>query len=103
MTRADTGLTIHVEGNVLVHYRPKNHLGMGDDARYRITDGPTTIGDRWYARSVRSLVDDDGGRWLAGWGASCSIAQCNGSFGDHPDGHPVAWRERDGERWHHYA
>lgn len=103
ITRADTGLTIHVEGEFLIHFRPKNHLGMGDDARYQIVQGPAAIGDRWYARSVRALVDDNGGRWLAGYGASCSAAGCGGSFGDHSDGHAVAWRERAGERWNHYA
>lgn len=101
--RDGTGLTIHVEGGELVHFRPNNHLGMGDDARYRITDGPVTIGDHWYARSVRSLVDDDGGRWLVGFGASCrhewgcTFGSCPG-----PDGHAVAWRERTDERWHLY-
>jgi hypothetical protein len=103
ITRADMGLTIRVEGEHLVHFCPKNHLGMGDDVRYQIVSGPATIGDRWYARSVRSLVDDDGGRWLVGFGASCSVESWGCTFGSCPNGHAVAWRERDGERWTHYA
>lgn len=94
--RAGTGLTIHVDGPHLVHFKPKNHLGMGDDARFVITDGPAEIGDRWYARSVRSLVDDDGSRWLVGYDARLS-AEFGGELG------AVAWRERPGESWENYA
>lgn len=101
--RQGTGLTIHVEGGRLVHFRPKNHLGMGDDVRYVVTDGPVTIGDRWYARSVRPLMDDDGYEWLVGFGASCSVVWEGCSFGSCPDGHAVAWRTRVGEDWSHYA
>jgi hypothetical protein len=101
--RGEGTLTIHVIGNELVHYKPVNHLGMGDDARYQITDGPATIGDRWYARSVRSLVADDGTRWLVGYGAPCSVEWWGCSFGSCPNGHAVAWRERVGEGWENYA
>lgn len=95
-----TGMTVRVEGDVLHYMRKATHVSRAEDVRYGITDGPSVIGDRWFARSVRALVDDDGLPWLVGFGGRLS---CCASFGNCPDGHPVAWRERVGEGWEQYA
>jgi hypothetical protein len=95
-----TGMSIRAEGDALRYVRAATHVSRAEDVRYMITDGPDVIGDRWFARSVRSLVDDDGVPWLVGFGGR--LPCCHG-FGNCPDGHPVAWRERVGESWERYA
>jgi hypothetical protein len=94
------GMSIRVEGDALRYVRAATHVSRAEDVRYRITDGPSVIGDRWFARSVRSLADDDGLPWLVGFGGRL---ECCHEFGGCPDGHAVAWRERVGETWENYA
>lgn len=97
--RAGTGLSINVtdDGKHLHHFKAASHASAGNDVRYLITDGPAEIGDRWFCRSVRGLVDDDGTWWLAGFDGLDPGA----AFGDHRV--PVCWRQRKGESWEDYA
>lgn len=94
--RKAQGMSIREEGDVLVYDNAGNHLNPPRTTHYVIVDGPAEIGNRWYARSVTSMVDDDGVHWLTGVGTVPGRG-----FGD-PEG-MIAWRERPGERWTDYS